>query len=483
MKILLVNAPPIKRLGITGQIYPPLGILYLASYARAKRPDFEFAAIDGYQEDPRELTRQILAYGPRVLGVSFGTQSATGAYQLINEVKERAPDMIVVAGGPHATFIPDEVYQRSKADLVVVGEGEQTFFELLERIDAGEAHPESVAGTVVRRDGAFFRNPARPFIKNLDEIPFPARDLLDIRRYPGYMYKRYDLDTSMISARGCPFNCVYCSNPVWKSQKPWYRVRTPKNVADEMEHVVETYGIREFFDETDEFNGHKRWAKAVCEEIAGRGLDIAWKAQMRVDGMDEELADKLKQSGFWMGLFGLESGNNATLAGINKRQTVEEADRALTLMKARGIKCFGLFMAFNVWEEDGQLRFEDKRASLQTLEFARTLIRQKKLHLIGWSMTTPFPGSRLYDIALKHELIKPSYVGHWEEFDSGANFTMRLPGVTERDWLDVQAAGKRLQAKLLFTSGSFNLKAFPLYVKKAYLIAKRSLQVLLGKNE
>ncbi len=243
MKLLLVNAPPIKELGITGQIYPPLGILYLASYARRYMHNLEVKAIDGYKADKRKLADTIIKYNPDVLGMSFTTQAATGAYKLINEIKAQNKRIKVVNGGPHPTIMPEESFQRSKADVVVIGEGEETFLEILQRIENREAI-DCISGTAVLCDGKFKPNPHRPLIKNLDDIPFPARDLLDITKYPGYLYKKYRVDTDIISARGCPFNCTYCSNPVWKLQKPWYRVRSPKNVVDEMEFIVAEYGIR-----------------------------------------------------------------------------------------------------------------------------------------------------------------------------------------------------------------------------------------------
>ncbi|MFQ5456534.1 MAG: B12-binding domain-containing radical SAM protein [Nitrospirota bacterium] len=482
MKILLLNAPPLKTLGITGQIYPPLGILYLASYAREKRGDFEIKAIDGYKEDRQELVSRIGKYNPDVLGVSFTTQAATGAYKLINEVKERNKKIFIVTGGAHPTIIPEETFKISKADMVVVGEGEETFLEILEKVDSDEKELNSIMGTVVLQNGKINRNPKRPFIQNLDDIPFPARDLLDIRKYPGYMYKKFKYDTDIISARGCPFDCVYCSNPIWKQQKPWYRLRSPQNVVDEIEHIIENYGIREIFDQTDEFNGSKRWAKGLCDEIIKRNLDITWKAQMRVDNIDEELAVKLKRAGFWMGLFGLESANDSTLKGIKKKQTLEQMDGALNILKENEIKCFGLFMAFNVWEDNGSLCYEGKEDSLKTLEYVKRLIKEKKLHLFGWSMTTPYPGSKLYEIAVKYNLIGKEYVGNWEYFDSGANFLMKLPGIEERDWLEVLNAGKRLQTRLLFSSGTFNIRAMPLYMKKAYLVAKRNVEGFLKQT-
>ncbi|NQU08153.1 MAG: cobalamin B12-binding domain-containing protein, partial [Candidatus Abyssubacteria bacterium] len=158
MKVLLVNAPPLRALGITGQIYPPLGILYLASYAREKRAGLEIRAIDGYKEDRHTLVSKIIKLRPRVLGVSFTTQAATGAYRLINEVKEKDKNIYIVAGGAHRTIVPEETLERSMADMVCIGEGEETFFELLEKIDGSEEALTSILGTVVRHNGKIKKN-------------------------------------------------------------------------------------------------------------------------------------------------------------------------------------------------------------------------------------------------------------------------------------------------------------------------------------
>jgi len=478
MKVILLNAPPMIELGITGQIYPPLGILYLAAYVRESLKDLEIKILDGYKEKRRALIKNIIEFNPDVLGISFTTQAATGAYKIINEIKERKKGIKVIIGGPHPTIMPEECLLKSKTDLVVIGEGEITFLEILRGMERG-GEVDSIIGTVVLKDGKIKRNPLRPLIRDLDSIPFPARDLIDIKKYPGYMYKKRRYDTDIISSRGCPFNCVYCSNPIWKLQKPWYRLRSPKNVVDEIEHITKNYGIKEIFDQTDEFNGSKKWAKELCDEIIRRGLDVSWKAQMRVDNVDEELAEKLKKSGFWLGLFGLESASDSTLEGIKKRQTINQVEKTLSLMKKYQVKCFGLFMAFNVWEKEGKLYSENKEDSLRTLEFAKKLLKERNISLFGWSMTTPYPGSKLYDIAVKHGLIKKEYIGHWEFFDSGANFVMKLPDVSEKDWLEVLNAGKKLQAKLLFTSGTFNFSALSLYFKKAFFLIKRNLEALM----
>jgi radical SAM superfamily enzyme YgiQ (UPF0313 family) len=135
MKILLLNAPPLKRFGIVGQIYPPLGILYLAAYLKKISGDFEIQVVDGYQErNLEEVVKKIIRYSPEILGISFTTQAATGAYLVINQIRRQLPKIFIVVGGPHVTALPEESLIRSAADLVVLGEGEVTFSQLVGRI-------------------------------------------------------------------------------------------------------------------------------------------------------------------------------------------------------------------------------------------------------------------------------------------------------------------------------------------------------------
>ena len=258
MKVFLLLSPPLKRLGVVGQIYPPLGILYLASYVRKYSSDFEFKALDGYQLPGSriiECIKQIKQYRPDVLGVSMTTQGASGGYTIIDQIREQLPDTFIITGGPHPTTLPEESLEFSSADCAIVGEGEVTFYELLCRLRDNKDWRD-LQGVVARSDdGKIKHNGHRTYIMDLDTIPFPARDLIDIRAYPGLHYKVRDRDTSFLSSRGCPYHCSYCSDPVWKvgtdsgvsgfnrKLNPWLRLRSPENIVEELEHIKSTYGI------------------------------------------------------------------------------------------------------------------------------------------------------------------------------------------------------------------------------------------------
>jgi len=421
-----------------------------------------------------KILEEIKNFNPDILGVSFTTQAANGAYKIINRIKKISPETLIVCGGPHPTTLPEEVLNSSNSEIVVVGEGEETFLEIVRNYLA-ENKLCNIKGTVIKSDTGIKKNPLRPLIQNLDDIPFPDRSLLDIRKYPGYHYKKMPFDTSIISARGCPYNCVYCSNPVWKLQKPWYRLRSPKNIVDEMEFLKNEYNIKEFYDETDEFNGSLKWAKEVCDEIIKRQLNIFWKVQMRADNVDEELAVKMKKSGCWLAFFGIETGNDRTSKGVNKNITQDIVLKSLTIFKKNKVKTFALLMAFNVWEENDLLVYEGLDETKKTLEFAKRLIKEGLLDLISWSLTTPYPGSKLYEIAKRHNIIDKDLLNEWDYFDSSANFVMKLPNISEKDWFYIQKEGKKIQAWLLIKSGTFNWRSILIYFKKLMFLLKKTI--------
>jgi len=469
VKLHLVFAPPVKKpkqSALPEHVYPPLGILYLAGYLHKFLPELEIQATDGLLLGLEGTYNEIIRHSPDIVFISFITPCAQGAYELARRLKENAPGRIVVMGGPHATAIPAEPFEKSPCDIVVCGEGEKTSLELVQALLSGRPLSE-VAGLCWRDNDKVITNQPREFIQDLDEIPFPARDLLASKEYRGWFVTKKNPETIILSSRGCPFDCTFCSNIIWKSSKPWLRLRSPENIADEIEHLQKTFSIREFFDNGDEFNNNIEHATAVCRELIKRDFGVTWKAQLRAHPLPEELVRLMARAGCWYVHLGIESGNQRTLDGTQKNITLEQVENACRLLKKHNIKVFGLFMLYNVWEEDGHLQYENTRDTLNTLAFAKGLVSKGLLSYVSSTIATPYPGSKLYGIAKKHRLFPPGLDQDWEQWLSGSDFMLRLPGVTEKEASGVYFRASLLRAYCFLRSGNWKAKDIPLFAGKA----------------
>ncbi len=488
MKIHLVFSPP-QNPGTLAEmsegVMPPLGILYLASYVRERIPGLEIKITDGLVCGYAATINEILDFKPDILGVSINTPGAVSAYALIGTVKDHLPKTFIVTGGAHVTSLPGECLVNSKTDIAVIGEGEETFFRIVssfashDSLIAGQL--PSIYGIAFIKDQTIIKTPMRPYLQPLDSIPFPARDLIDLKSYKGWYLSRKSPETSMVFSRGCAYHCTFCSNKVWNVSEPRLRFRSPENIADEMALLKEQFGIKEVFDNSDEFNNSLTNAKNICKELIKRDLGMTWKTQLRAKPLDEELVRLLSESGCWYVHLGIESGNPETLEGIKKGVTLEDVEAACKLLKKYRIRIMGLFMLFNVWEEEGRLCFEDAAKTKQTLLFAEQLYKRKLLDYFGWSITLPYPGSPLYDTALLHDLIKHHLRDHWDKWVNEEFTVMQLPGVSDKDVAKLKSRGSVLRARCMLRSGGFGLKDMFYILKKVMRVVKNEIYVRYKK--
>lgn len=488
MKIHFVFSPPNiqPRLGdmVEGML-PPMGIMYLASYLRATHNDLqlEIRATDGLVRNLEQTFSEVRAFAPDILCVSHLTAASLGAYELIAMAKREKPDLIVITGGPHSSALPEDVLERSVADVVVIGEGEVTLSELV-RIVAreGKLNPadlEAVSGIAFRdAAGGIQRTSTRPYA-DLDSLTFPARDILPREDYHGYYLAKRRPAAPMMISRGCPADCVFCANGHWKLCKPYVRVRSPKNVVDEMEQLREL-GYREVQDMGDELNNNVKNAVAICEEMLSRRMDLSWITCLRAHPLSDELVQLMARSGCWLVNLGIESGNPETLRGIGKNVTKQQIEDACRLLQKHGIKVQGLLMLFNVWESDDHLQYESVAMTENTLRFAEKLVDQRLVDYIGWSITTPYPGSELYDIACRHNLIKPRLRGNWDGWVRDDPFVMELPGISRADMAGLKRRGSIIRAKCMLKGGQVSFRDLPLLCKKATKVLMTELAARLG---
>jgi len=322
---------------VVGVSSPPLGLAYLASMIR---DEHEVKIIDSnvlnYSFD--DVRREMKNFDPDVVGITSVTPSIYEAYKVADLAKSVREDCIVIMGGPHATFLPDEVLMECKSiDIVVLGEGEETFRELINVIDRGDPL-EDVKGIAFRKNEKTFVTKPRPLIKDLDKIPFPSFDMLPMDKYElqGVRYM------SVISSRGCPFRCYFCASS--RIFGGYWRGRSPRNVVEEIKLIHDKFGVKniEFVDDT--FTLNERRVEEICDEILRERLDISWGASSRVDSVNRELAEKMRRAGCWVVYLGIESASQEILDATGKRITMNQIAKAVRILKEAGIQVLGSFI-------------------------------------------------------------------------------------------------------------------------------------------
>ena len=295
--------------------YPPIGLAYIAAVLRERGIPVGIIDAKSPRISPEEIAKTVEKEEPELVGVTFFTSNLRGALNTCREIKKRCPATKIVAGGPHIHPLHGEVIKEESIDFCVRGEGELTMLELTEAIsNGGEKDLKKVRGLTFKEGNDIIVTPDRPFIRNLDTLPFPARDLLpDV--YKGTIGS--DLSevvnwTVMAASRGCPFKCHFCQVPqFWHT----HRRRTVENVLNEMEHVYEAYKIR-FVRFTDEvFLLNKKWVIDFCSGMVERGLNerIRWFCDGRVDIVSKKVLEALKEANCSFIAYGIEFGNQRIL--------------------------------------------------------------------------------------------------------------------------------------------------------------------------
>ncbi len=284
-----------------------------------------------------------------------------------------------MVGGPLPTLDPADFLD--DFDVAVIGEGEKTVTELADCMDRGSSF-SGVNGIAYKEEGEVKFTAPRGFVENLDDLPFPSRELFDNEAYKRYYAKRFGYTTTpMITSRGCPFSCDFCSRPVFGTD---FRTRSPTSIVDEVESVA-SYGYDRVWFADDCFTLNREHLIRVCDELIRRGVDVGWECLSRVDTMDRQVADKMKQAGCVRVFFGIESGNDDVLAVMNKRITVAQARHAVYAAKAAGLQVGAFFIVGYPGENDASV--------LDTVRFASGL----PLDYLSFTLPYPIPGTPLYE--------------------------------------------------------------------------------------
>jgi radical SAM superfamily enzyme YgiQ (UPF0313 family) len=406
---------------------PNLGILYLIGYAKPRLTNVEFTYLEPFLS-MEEHIEKVKAAAPDVYAISFTTPRRDLAFETLAKVKALGLPALLVAGGAHPTIDPQDVLKNTAVEVCIAGEGEETVFELLKAVQANQPTTD-IAGTVNRQK----HNGVRPLLKDIDF--FPAWDMINFEDYDVAVSRKRRM-AYLLPIRGCPNYCTYCSNPVWKLEKPWIRQRSPKNIAQEVNYLYDR-GIREIYLRSDTFNVDIKWCMETLTEIQKLKLrGMVFQCNLRADKMTDELAQKLHDTHVWLTHIGLESANDRVLRGIGKNASQADNLRTLQILRAHNIKVYGFLMLYNAWETKGKLEYETPSEVENTLAFAKMCLRDNLIEYISWSITNPIIGSKLHDIAARHGIAA---------YNVKIGNCMHLPGITEEQMVEHVKQGMVLQ--------------------------------------
>jgi anaerobic magnesium-protoporphyrin IX monomethyl ester cyclase len=373
-----------------------LGLLYLASYLNKINSAFNIKIFDACAEDYslQILEKLICDFEPDVVGVQIFSFTLIDALDVLKFIKENYPKIYTVAGGPHITLYPKETMSFSFVDFAVIGEGEIPFSKLVQSI-AGEGESLSnINGIAYRENGNLFVNTNHNNLECLDDIPIINRKLIPYKKYFS-VFSRNSVMTAMITSRGCPFNCVYCSN---FNHKP--RAHSAEYVIKEIKSCIDL-GINEIFVIDDTFSYDMERAKNICRGIINENIKLKWYVNTRINTVDEELLRLLKEAGCRRVNYGIESGSQKIINNIKKGIKLEKAKHIIKKTKAVGLDVYCFFMIGLPGETMSDIK--------QTFEF----VKETKPDFAQFSVTTIEPGTELYQMALNSGIIKYDI---WKEF-------------------------------------------------------------------
>lgn len=395
MRVTLIDPPRFLEFA------PNLGLFYVAGVL--EKAGHEVAIVDKPINEAvkrtwetldasfKETIQEVLRTSPEVVGMTVTCHTYYGL-ELLNVLRTLLPKSTMVVGGPQVTFIPDDVLSSYPSiDYVVRGEGEYTMLKLVNALEEHRNPPKTyeIDGLSYRRDGKIRNNPDAPLIQNLDELPYPARHLANLEKYPE------DTRITLVTSRGCPHNCIFCS-----SQKMWrkYRPRTVEKVLEELTFLVEKYSPKRVNFVDDTFAVNRNRTTRLCQGIRERNLGVVWSAMTRA-GLGRELLQQMYDAGCRVLYFGCESGDDSTLKTITKGITAEQIESTVKMALRIGFQVTCSFVI--------NLPFETPEKARTTISFAKKL--KEMGAQIQAHMLAPYPGTPIfentdkYNLTLKHQ--------------------------------------------------------------------------------
>ena len=369
---------------------PPLGLMYIASYLRENLDEFDIKIVDARIKDFsfEDIEEYIKDYQPEYIGITSLYVDSPQLHRIAQISKNIRKSSVVITGGPYTTSGYKQALKDPNIDFCVVGEGEIPFKDLMMAL-RHKLKIEDIKGIAFRDEGEILYNGVQAFVDDLDTIPFPAWDLIELNDY-FYGKKRslenpvqiYERAVSVMSSRGCPYGCIYCHNIFGKQ----FRARSPENVIKELKYLISEYNVQEIEFLDDTFNCNKKRAIKICDLIVAEKikLKICFSNGVRADIMDEELIIKLKEAGTYRINYGIESTSSRIQKSMGKRLNLTYAKEIIEKTSRHKILCGAFFMI--------GFPTETEKEMCKTIDFAA----ESRLHTAVFAIATPYPGTDLY---------------------------------------------------------------------------------------
>lgn len=399
MKILLISPfhilGKLNKISLYGGVLPPLGLLSIASPLIAK--GHEVVLLENIGNEPQlDFKNELLKENPDAIGFSVNSFMYIYTAGFIAEAKRVLPDIPIIAGGPHATAVPDELLSSQNVDYVVRAEGEETCLDLITCLD-NRGDIKTILGVSYQKNGVIVHNPARPLVPSLDSFPFPAYHLLpksNLKRYGLHRETRLKPVLTCMTSRGCPIACSFCSVKLATGRAAYWRGYSPEYTIELIEYLIKDFQIKELSLQDDCYTADKERIEKICDEIIKRGINkkIMWRAGngTRADTVTEDLLRRMKKAGCYHIGYGIESGNQRILTQNGKEETLEQIRDAIVWTNKVGIRSNGSFIL--------GLKGDTEVTMQETIDFAKSL----PLDQASFNMMTPIVGSAFYKRVEKH---------------------------------------------------------------------------------
>lgn len=434
MRILLIKPPSQNQKTFS----LPLGLAYIASYLEKNNYQVKIIDSRASKYKKKDIKKEIKKFNPDAVGATAITTTLFDAFDVVKMAKEYNPNCLTVLGGAHPTVRAKETLELCKdVDIIVRGEGEITFADILEKYETKNGNDLSkVQGITFRDNGKIIQTKDRPPIEDLDALPFPAYHLLNMDDYKYWyrLFSVFEMEKNSIpfsymhTSRGCPYNCAFCASRALWGQK--CRSRSPENIIDEIKILKERYK-RKVIDITDDtFTLDKKKVIKLCDLIRKEDFDISFICCTRANLFDKEIATALKKAGFLIVYFGLESGVQKTLDYLCKGFTVQDSINAIKTAKNAGLKIVANFII--------GVPGETKKDINTTINFAKKL----KLNHTSFTVLLPFPGTKIYEDAKRKN---PSLNEKWDIYNyKNISSLIHTPGLS-----NIELKGLLIKANIL----------------------------------